>query len=249
VEYFASDQLPAPKEEDLWKEVDIDTWTGLKASAACGEMTKKQLVINVTDKFAIRWLKENDEGRQWAASNGFPDPLVILPERECQADDPHAIIELNLANGQTLHDNPFKINGIIDATANFRDFRIDWGEGEDPAEWNTLVDWNPDPAHSPQDIYEWDLTDVQAPVVTVRVTIRSTVDTQAEKRYTDALEIPTPTPTETPTPTMTPTLTETPTLAPTLLPSPTETPTLPPTEPLPTSTPSEPTGTSDTGTP
>jgi hypothetical protein len=238
VEYFASDQLPAPKEEDLWKEIEIDTWTGLKASAACAELSKRELVINVTDKFAIRWLKETEEGRQWADNYGFPNPPIILPERECQPDDPHAIIELNLVNGQTIRENPFKIIGIIDATANFQDFRIDWGEGEDPTEWNVLVDWNNDPAHTPQEIYEWDLTEVEAPVVTLRVLMRSTVDTQAEKRFTLTLEVPTPTPTETPTSTetTTPTLTPTPTLMPTL--TPTEIPTLTPTPlPEPTNTP------------
>jgi penicillin-binding protein 1C len=255
VEYFASDQLPAPKEDDLWKEVEIDTWTGLKASAACAELTKRELVINVTDKFAIRWLKETEEGRQWADNYGFPDPPVILPERECQPDDPHAIIELNLVNGQTIRENPFKIIGIIDATANFQDFRIDWGEGEDPTEWNVLVDWNNDPAHTPQEIYEWDLTEVEAPVVTLRVLMRSTVDTQAEKRFTLTLEVPTPTPTETPTPTLTPTATSTevPTLTPTPLPSPTDTPTESPTSPPPTPTltptPLETTVTSETSTP
>jgi len=64
-----------------------------------------------------------------------------------------------------------------------------WGrKAKDPAEWNTLVDWNPDPAHSPQDIYEWDLTEVQAPVVTVRVIIRSTVNTQAESAIPSLLK-------------------------------------------------------------
>jgi membrane peptidoglycan carboxypeptidase len=249
VEFFASDQLPAPKEEDLWKEVEIDTWTGLKASAACAELTKRELVINVTDKFAIRWLKETEEGRQWADNYGFPNPPVILPDRECTPDDPHAIIELNLVNGQTIRENPFKIIGIIDATANFQDFRIDWGEGEDPTEWKVLVDWNNDPAHTPQEIYEWDLTEVEVPVVTLRVLMRSTVDTQAEKRFTLTLEVPTPTPTETLTPTETPTPTLTPTLIPTGTPTFTPTPSDTPTPPTLTPTPTNTSGTPEISTP
>ncbi|MEM5775981.1 MAG: penicillin-binding transpeptidase domain-containing protein, partial [Anaerolineaceae bacterium] len=36
-ELFAYDQLPPNKDEDLWKRVTVDTWTGLRASAACSD--------------------------------------------------------------------------------------------------------------------------------------------------------------------------------------------------------------------
>ncbi|HQH58230.1 MAG: hypothetical protein GX415_01280 [Chloroflexi bacterium] len=241
-EIFASDQLPPTKEHDLWAKVQIDGWTGLRASAACSDFAKEELVVNVTDKDAIRWLKTTNQGKNWAHENGFPDPFVILPERECRADDPRAIIDMvTLADGRTISENPFKIVGVIDATANFKDFRIDWGEGEKPAEWNTLVDWETTPVRSAQEIYEWDLTDITAEIVTVRIRLRSTTDTQVEKKYTMRLAVPTPTPTPTEVPTLTPTPT------PTLMPTPTPTPT-PPIEtpvPPPTATPGEPTVPSD----
>ncbi len=238
-EIFASDQLPASKEHDLWAKVQIDAWTGLRASAACSDFANEELVINVSDKDAIRWLK-TDQGKNWAHDHGFPDPFVILPERECRADDPRAVIDMvTLVDGRTISENPFKIVGVIDATANFKDFKIDWGEGEKPGEWNTLVDWENTPVRSAEEIFSWDLTEITAEIVTVRIRLRSTMDTQVEKKFTLRLSVPTATPTPTEEPTLTPTPTPTPT-------PPLETPAPPPTPtpgetlpPPPTPTPGE----------
>lgn len=205
-EIFASDQLPATKEHDLWKMVQIDGWTGLRASAACFDFAKEQLVVNVSDKDAINWLKTTEQGQNWARDYGFPDPFVILPERECRADDPRAIIDMvTLTDGGTISENPFKIVGVIDATANFKEFKIDWGEGEKPNEWKTLVDWEKTPVRSAQEIYTWDLSGITAELVTVRIRMRSTADTQVEKKFRLHLTVPTPTPTPTEVPTPTPT--------------------------------------------
>jgi hypothetical protein len=130
---------------------------------------------------------------------------------------------VTLTDGGTISENPFKIVGVIDATANFKEFKIDWGEGEKPNEWKTLVDWEKTPVRSAQEIYTWDLSGITAELVTVRIRMRSTVDTQVEKKFRLHLTVPTPTPT------------------PTELPTPTPTPPLDTPVPPPTPTPGEPT--------
>ena len=84
--------------------------------------------------------------------------------------------------------------------------------------------------------YTWDLKDLPAGVVTLRLTIHSTRDTTAKLKIHLNLQVPTRTPTPTLTPTVTPTGTATPTV--TLTPNPTATPTpsLPAPPPLPTMT-------------
>ena len=235
-EIFASDQQPLPKDQDLWLKTSIDAWTNLQASPSCAEFTKEALTINVEDKSAIEWLG-TQPGRDWAKNNGFPDPLVIKPERECRLDDPRPIISLIGINENTvIRENPFVIAGVVDATANFKQFKIHWGEGSDPSQWNALTpDWITYPISSAAEIMQWDMTDINADVITLRVTLHSTINTEVQKKWVLRLDIPTPTPTVTPTATMTPTMT------PTIPPEPTATPTPPatPTE-EPTSLPGEP---------
>lgn len=230
-EIFASDQLPLPASEDLWTKAHLDIWTGLKASPDCGEFTEDQMVINVKDPDGIKWLK-TDAGKRWMDRNGFPEPFLVLPERTCRLDDPRVIIDLiGLGPGTIITENPYKISGVIDATANFRDYGIFWGEGPDPKEWTPLTGWVIDPAHSAQVLYEWDMTEIEATTITIRVVVRSTIQTDLGKNYTVQLALPTPTPTATATETPTPTVTPTPTEVPTATHTPTPLPSVPtPTE-------------------
>lgn len=239
-EIFASDQLPLPKKEDLWSEVEIDTWTGLIASPACADFVEEEMAINVSDPTAKRWLTENDSGKSWAERMGFPDPIFFLPERECKVSDSKVFINLiNPFDGQTIRETPLDLVGVIDATSNFKDFRIEYGLGEKPEDWDVLVDWENEPYKAADKIYEWDLADIEEGTITLRITVRSTINTQAEKLITVRMAVPTPTPTPTSTPTITPTPsptqtqtlepTSTPTLEPTKAPTLTSTPTLEPT--------------------
>lgn len=209
-EVFASDQPPLPKDQDLWLRIPIDSWTNLQASASCSEFNKEAMTINVEDEDAIKWLN-SDAGKTWADSNGFPDPLVIKPDRECRMDDPRPIIELvGVNDGGTIRENPFIIAGVIDATANFKQFKLHWGEGTDPSEWHTLTpDWVMVPVSSAAEIVEWDMEGIDADVITLRVTLHSTINTEVQKKWVLNLAIPTPTPTQTPTLTVTPTPTAT----------------------------------------
>lgn len=231
-EIFAADQPPRPKEEDLWRKAVIDTWTGLSASDACGDFVEEVFAANVVDPWAKRWLREAPAGIAWADNHGFSTPLVFVPERACRADDPRPIITLTgLTDGQTINVSPLEIRGQISATKNFDYFRIEWGKGEKPSSWEVLVDNERDPQETPGLLYEWDLSDIKPGVITVRIYIRSTEDTFAEKLLRLNIQIPTPTPTQTPMPTQTLAPTETPTFTATEEPvAPTETPTQIPSE-------------------
>ncbi|NTV37522.1 MAG: hypothetical protein HGA53_11270, partial [Anaerolineaceae bacterium] len=115
-EIFAYDQLPPTKENDLWQKVKIDTWTGLKASPACSEFVEEKTVMNVTDKWAKKWLEDTDEGREWVKSMGFSFPVVYPPSNECTKDDIHPVIAFaNITDGQTITANPLDIFVVVKA--------------------------------------------------------------------------------------------------------------------------------------
>lgn len=236
-EVFAYDQPPKPKEDDLWKEVEVDTWTGYRASGACSDYVSKKLALNITDAEVIKWIKDSDQGRAWAESVGFTPPIFFVPERECRADDSRpSIFFAGLTEGQTLDVNPLDIYALVDATTNFREFRLEYGLGPDPVDWQLLAGPFTTPARDPQLIHSWDVTDVPGGTITLRIYLVSTEGTYAERKIRINLQMPTPTPTETPTitptetPTGTPTLTPTGTPTPSVTPTPTETPTPTPTE-------------------
>jgi len=210
-EFFAIDQPPLPKEDDLWKKIQIDTWTGLTASGECNDFTEEKLSVNVTDPWAIKWIKETDQGRGWAESMGFDDPIFFTPERSCKISDPRPMIFFaNINENQKITDNEIDIYAVVHADNYFDNFRLEWGKGDDPDDFEVLEDNIKNQYKQPELILTWNLEDVPAGKITLRIYMTSNVGTFAEKKLHLNIQVPTPTPTQTYTPTETPTLTTTP---------------------------------------
>ncbi len=230
-EIFAYDQGPLPKSQDLWRKVSLDTWTGLRASAYCSDFSDETFALNVTDKQAIKWIRENPQGQAWAESQGFPQPITFAPERECKEGDPHPTIHFaGLDDGQRITDNSIDIYAVVYASDKFKNYRLEWGKGDDPDNWHTLDDHMTAQYRTPERIYTWDMgEDVpMSGTITLRIYMNSTEGTYAERRIHLKLDLPTPTPTKTSTPTQTPTATVTPSRMPTNQPTPTPTATVQP---------------------
>ena len=221
-EIFASDQLPLPKEQDLWTRMELDTWTGLRASQACPDFTDEEFVLNVTNAWAVGWIRNDAAGKAWAAEQGFQEPILFAPSRECRADDPRPYLSFsNPVEGQTVTTSPLDIFARVDASADFQNYQLDYGLGNDPVEWTRLSESN-QPFSQSSKIYSWGLNDVPAGIVTLRIRMHSIRDTSAVLRLHFNIQVPTATSTPTGTPSSTPTLTETP--KPTGTPLPTQTP-------------------------
>jgi penicillin-binding protein 1C len=222
IEIFAADQLPLPADQDLWQKAVLDTWTGLRASQECPDFTDQKRLLNVQDPWAKKWIRK-DAGKNWAQEMGFEEPIVYAPERECRSSDPRPKLAFAYPReNDTISTSPLDIYILADATDWFDSVRLDYGVGDDPREWIGLAEKN-QPTHDPEKFFTWDLSDLPAGRITLRLTMRSTQDTYAETFLHLNIQVPTPTPrpTETPLPTSTPT--QTPTPAPTETPTPTAT--------------------------
>ncbi len=232
-EFFAVDQLPQPASEDLWKEVLADTWTGLTASPFCTEFTEERLVINTTDPWARRWIRQTDQGESWAEDAGFERPFYF-PRRDCEQGDPQPTIWfISPSDGAQVMTSTVDLVIQVTAPDGIQDYRIEWGEGDDPQDWNLILRGD-DMVIQAGEVGTWVIEDI---TLAGRITLRLYVDGHdgyAERRIQIELSIPTPTPTPTPTETPTPVPTETPT--PTLTPTETPTPGITPsvTIPIPT---------------
>jgi len=184
--------------------------------------------LNISDPWAIRWVKNDSSGQSWASNNGFKEPIFFAPTKACSDNDPRPILSIaSPDNGDLIDKNPLDIYGQADATDNFFMYRLEYGRGDDPVEWE-LIHKKKVPVDEPERLYEWDVSDIDAGIITLRLYLESTEDTYAEVRIRLDMQVPTPTPTPTSTPTETPT--------PTITPSPTNTP-IPTNTPLPTWTP------------
>jgi hypothetical protein len=221
--------------------VKIDTWTGLRASPACSEYTEEKKVLNVTEKWAVRWIKNTDAGKAWAEKYGFKAPVTFIPERECRVDDPHPLIVFaGLNENQVVTSPPLDIYAVVDVSKDFKEFQLRYGLGDNPVEWVKLGNTYTRQIKQPELLISWDMKDVPPGKFTLNIRLDGT-NGYAKKSLHLLNQIPTATPTPTATVTSTPTATSTRTLTPTRTITPTatitETP-LPPTiTPSPTVTP------------
>ena len=227
-EYFASDQPPLPPSQDLFRRVSIDTWTGLIGGNACPDFVKDEMVMNVSDKWGREWLRSGP-GRDWLQANDLPRRPFFAPDRECSGSDPRPVLQFTNLNDSTVVTNPtLDIQGVIDVkNGGFTGWRLEYGPGQDPGEWNVLAQGT-NAIPNPGLIHAWNLEGIPDNKVTLRLYLSNGEDNYAERRVTITLNIPTPTA----LPTMTPTVTQpAPTaIPPTLIPTNTSPPPAVPTE-------------------
>ena len=198
----------------------------------------------------VKWIKETGQGKAWAEQMGFDDPIFFTPTKSCASSSAKPLLKFESPkNGEVISSSPLIIFAQAGATENFYKYRLEYGYGDEPVDWEMLEE-SKVPVDQVSELYEWDISELPSGVVTIRLYMESTQDTYAEIRITFDIQIPTPTPTETPTPTDTPTATATPTATPT--PTTTQTPTntsTPTSTNQPTATPTDPPPPSETPTP
>ena len=232
-EYFAADQPPLPVDHDLWEEVNVNTWTSKLTSSDCPKYSVEKLGIHVTDPWAVEWLTEEKDGKEWAWSMGLTrKPYIIDPKNVCSSGDPQPILEFGSPRyDDIITSSPLEIFARLDVSSGYETARLEYGPGTEPAQWEVLEVFS-DPIQSMTSVISWDVSELPTGWVTLRLYMKGTNNGYAEKHVQINLQVPTPTPTST----ASPTLTETPTPTMTLVPS--KTPTLPNTS-TPTATPSE----------
>ena len=241
-EVFAADQPPLPADQDLWKEVTLDTWTGLLATPACADYVDKKMTVNVKDKEAQYWLRKDDAGRAFAAELGFERPIFFTPDQECKDSSPHVRLSIeNIQDGDVLTDEFVDLRVVASATTEFEIWKLEYAHGLDPADNDWQVLFNTDAqVPDPRDIMTWNLAELGNGDYSLRLRIENADGGFAQKvvhfrvDYTPPTEMPTPSP----VPTLTP-----PPLPTEIPPSPTDIPPVPtdippvvptPTEPVPT---------------
>jgi len=225
-EFFAVGEEPLEAKNDFWANTRVDPWTLLRHSLECNPRYEILPVLNVTDENAKAWIRGTNQGRDWAASIGFTEPIYFIPVETCSLDDPQAKIEFAFPqNGETINTDELGIYAIISAEKNFSEYNLYVGIGDNPTEWKPLIT-EKNSYDQPSQIYKLDLRDLPNGPITLKLVIRSNISTKMDTQITFNLLRSTSTPTATPTITSSPTITPSPTPTQTPTPTPTATPTL-----------------------
>ncbi len=100
LEFFAADQPPLPKEDDLWKKAWVDSYSQLLASPDCSEFAVQKLGLNISDPWAKKWIEDDDAGKAWAEKMEFTDgdkPVFFVPQELMHQGQPAPDCRVDLA--------------------------------------------------------------------------------------------------------------------------------------------------------
>jgi len=222
-EIFSAKNPPPPADQGLYRQLRVNTFTGLIANDFCPNDAEDKLFLYLPNpsklidvsSFERNWLQTSAEGQAWAAQRGIPaDQLQAVPPTEqCGPDTPiPQIVISDPAENSTQH-GKITIMGTADAP-NFSHYYIDFGLGPDPQGWGVVQGATSTPVHDAV-LGEIDLSPFEDGPMTIRVTVVDAQGHHAEKKVTFNVQNPTETPKPTDQPTNTP--------APTITPLPTST--------------------------
>jgi penicillin-binding protein 1C len=226
IEFFNANQPPLPQEQDLWRKAWVDGYSLELASAECPDFAEERFGLFVQDEWARQWIQEAPAGRAWAEKVGFEqDEVFFIPDKTCTAESPRPDLAFtDPPPGTLIFNSPLEIFGKASASADFKDWILEYAVGDNPSNFPDLVRSNT-AIIDPTKLTDWDVSELPNGPVTLRLAVRSTKGGRAVVTLRLNINLPTPTPTQTPTATQTPTQTPTPTQTATPTLTPTETPT------------------------
>lgn len=96
---YIQNQPPPPAAQGFVSTRNVDSWTGFIANEWCPENNVAKVFANISDPFAVNWLVNTPQGREFAARVGLPANLESMPTTSC-------------SQGQTLPS--FRINNPSD---------------------------------------------------------------------------------------------------------------------------------------
>ena len=233
-EYFLVDQPPLGKEDDLYVKQYIDAWTWLEASEECGGQVVEKYVLNISDKWAVKWIEENSQGTAWAEAQGFEKPILLAPERACTINDPRPSLKFESpSNGETITADEIKFKVKVDVPTYFEYYQLQYDLPNDDKGWITLLESDKQQSEA-ANVYTWEIDESVNGTITVRLKVIGKNKRTQEEWISFIVAVPTQTATPTATTTQTPTITPTFTLTPIVTETPTQTKT-----PLNTNTPTQ----------
>jgi hypothetical protein len=82
-EIYIQTQPPPPDTEGVTRTLNVDSWSGLIANEFCPENVVSRTFANISDPFALNWIQNTPQGRQWAQLVGLPANLQSAPTAAC----------------------------------------------------------------------------------------------------------------------------------------------------------------------
>jgi membrane peptidoglycan carboxypeptidase len=183
VEQFSQAHPPPDADEDIYRELVVDEFTGLIANEFCPDNKVKRSFVVVPDH-AKEWLTTNSAGIAWAEARGIePEEIRDAPQEECDPNTPIPEIAITSPSESEWVEGRVRVRGTADVT-NFSSYIVQYGPGKDPDVWLIVQGDTPTPVHDGV-LAIWDTRGLQdGEAYTLRVVVFDEKGNEAKQTVT-----------------------------------------------------------------
>ncbi len=137
VELFAQNAQPPAADRDIFRQLQVDGYTGKLANQYCQDDVETRTFVSISDPAAYDWIN-NGGGASWATSRGLELPVMPPPSEECSPNDPRPFVVVSSpAEGQTVQ-GVIQLRGAV-TMPDFNRYEIRYGVSHQPEAFSQPV--------------------------------------------------------------------------------------------------------------
>ena len=201
-EIYVQTQPPPNDSQGYVQALNIDSWTGYVANEWCPENVTAQTFANISDPFALNWVVNTPQGRQWAQLVGLPQNLAQAPTVACSQGQVLPSIFINNPSNNQQVTGTLTITGQISAP-DFNRYDLEFATAAAPTTFTRITSNTQQFPSAGSTIGTWDTTTVPNGSYILRLAAYSNTSGFVYKTVT--VNIANVQPTPTPLPLATPT--------------------------------------------
>ena len=130
VELFAQNAPPPGADRDIFRQLQVDGYTGKLANQYCQDDVETRLFVSISDPAAYDWIN-NGGGASWATSRGLELPVMPPPTEECSPNEPRPFVVISVpAEGQTVQ-GTIQLRGAV-TMPDFNRYEVRYGVSHQP---------------------------------------------------------------------------------------------------------------------
>jgi membrane peptidoglycan carboxypeptidase len=130
-EVFAVNAPPPPAEQDIFRVMQVDDYTGKLVNEYCPNDVVQRTFLAINDPAAFEWINNTPEGRNWANNMGLTLPVGPPPTEYCSPEDVRPTVDLTYpAENETVKD-VIQLRALIDMPG-LASFDVRYGLSHNP---------------------------------------------------------------------------------------------------------------------
>ncbi len=131
VEIFASSAPPPPADQDIFRVLEVDGYTGKLVNDTCRDDVETRVYLVVDDPSAYEWINSTEEGRTWAEQRGIEVPVSPPPTEYCDPNEPRPYVVVSYPTAGMNVQGVLEVRGTV-IMPNFHHYEIRYGIGQEP---------------------------------------------------------------------------------------------------------------------